>query len=89
MMSNTSAALVSDQERRIGFFYLVFREDIEFDNVFLSGDPNKIEKKKLGNKYAMDGIETAAMFVYSMIAICNGGHRVKQKEKTSALLSFD
>jgi hypothetical protein len=68
---------------------LVFREDIELDNVILSGDPGKIEKKKLGNKYAMDRIETAAMFVYWMIAIHNGGHRVKQKEKASTKLAFD
>jgi hypothetical protein len=69
---------------------LVFPAEIELDNVILSGDPDKIEKKKLGNKYTIeDKIETAAMFVYWMIAIHNGGHCVTQKEKASAQSAFD
>jgi hypothetical protein len=69
---------------------LVFPAEIELDNVILSGDPDEIEKKKLGNKYTIeDKIEAAAMFVYWMIAIHNGSHCVMQKEKASTQSAFD
>jgi hypothetical protein len=88
MMTNTSAALVSDKDRKICYFLLVFDEEIELDNVIISGDRNEIEKRSIGCKSTTDGISTATMFVYWRVAIVDGGHRIDQKVNTTAANAF-
>ena len=90
MMRNTSVALVSDQDRKIGYYLLVFPEGIELDNVIISGDRNEIEKKSIGCKSAdiAEGISTATMFVYWHIAISGAGHRIDQKATTTTASAF-
>jgi hypothetical protein len=89
MMINTSEALTGNDERKLAFYLLVFPEDIELDNVVLSGDAKEIEKNKVGNKYTFEEIDTAVMFVYWMIATRNSGHRIKQNKAASTSSAFD
>jgi hypothetical protein len=87
MMSNTSTALLSDQECNIALLLLVFPAEMVLDNVILSGDPEEIEKMKLGNRYSIDD-KIVSMFLYWMIAIHWSSHRIKQKGEGLQQISF-
>jgi hypothetical protein len=88
MMSNTSAVIASDPERRYGFWLLVFPIEVELDNVILSGNSHEIERHKHGNTKVISGITVATMYVWWQIAIRHGGHRSEPKP-TSTASAFD
>jgi hypothetical protein len=88
IMCNTTTALQADPERRNGYWLLVFPNDVELDNVILSGDPVEIMKKTLGQMTTYDGIASASLFVYWFIACKSGGHRLSEKAEASAKSAF-
>jgi hypothetical protein len=80
--SSTESMLAFDKKIcREQYWLLVFKEDVLLDNVIFSGDPFYVEKKSIGLKEEIQGVECRSSMVYWIIAKKHGGFRRLEERK--------
>jgi hypothetical protein len=72
---STVSKIATNEDRQVKFWLLIFNEDVTLDNVIFSGDPIHVDKKSIGLKEVVDGIDCVTSFVYWIIAKKHGGFR--------------
>jgi hypothetical protein len=79
--STVSKLAYDKNDRRDQYWLLVFKEDVVLDNVIFSNDPVDVEKKSIGLKKDIRGVECRSSMVYWVIAKKHGGFRRKEERK--------
>ena len=72
---NTTQDIKDHEDRWYTYWVLLFPPGVMLDNVIISGDPTQLRMQSIGVHETMNGIQTASLVIYWVIAQRSGGLR--------------